>query len=117
MTEAAEATLYHNPRCSTSRQTLELLRSRDIEPRIVLYMEQPLTREAIAELIAAAGLSPRQAVREKEALFQELGLHDAGDEALLDAMAAHPRLLNRPFVTTAKGTRLARPVDAVLDIL
>lgn len=112
-----QTTLYHNPRCSTSRNTLALLRERGIEPRIVHYLEEPLTREAIAQLIAASGLSARQAIREKEELFQTLGLAQASDEALLDAMAAHPRLLNRPFVVTERGARLARPVEKVLEIL
>ncbi|MDO4704921.1 MAG: arsenate reductase (glutaredoxin) [Comamonadaceae bacterium] len=112
-----QATIYHNPRCSTSRNTLALLRERGIEPRIIHYLEDPLTREAIAQLIAASGLSARQAIREKEELFQTLGLTQASDEALLDAMTAHPRLLNRPFVVTERGARLARPVEKVLEIL
>lgn len=111
------ATIYHNSRCSTSRKTLELLRERGYTPEIVEYLKTPPSREAMAQLIADAGLSVRSAVREKEPLYQQLGLAAANDAALLNAMAAHPILLNRPFVVTAKGTRLARPIEAVEAIL
>ncbi|OFJ55768.1 arsenate reductase (glutaredoxin) [Mycolicibacterium grossiae] len=111
------AVVYHNPRCSTSRKTLELLRDNGIEPEVVQYLKTPPTREEIARLIADAGIDVRTAVRRREALYAELGLADASDERLLDAMAEHPILIERPFVTTAKGTRLARPVDAVREIL
>ncbi len=111
------ATIYHNPRCSTSRKTLQLLRDRGIEPAIVKYLETPPTRAELADLIARAGLTPRQAIRAKEALYKELGLADADDEALLDAMAEHPILIERPLVVTDRGVRLARPVENVEEIL
>lgn len=114
---AAAATIYHNSRCSTSRKALEMLQAHGLQPQVVEYLKTPLTRPQLAQLIAASGLTVREAVRTKEALYEELQLAQADDAALLDAMAAHPVLLNRPFVVTAKGARLARPVDALLDIL
>lgn len=114
---AAVATIYHNSRCSTSRKALELLQAHGLQPQVVEYLKTPLTRQQLAQLIAGSGLTVREAVRTKEPLYEELQLAQADDAALLDAMAAHPVLLNRPFVVTAKGTRLARPVDALLDIL
>jgi arsenate reductase len=109
--------IYHNPRCSTSRKTLDLLRDNGIEPEIVQYLVTPPSRAEIAELIREAGIDVRTAVRRREPLFAELHLDDASDDALLDAMAEHPILMQRPFVVTPKGTRLARPVDAVGEIL
>ena len=109
--------IYHNPRCSTSRKTLELLRDNGIEPTIVEYLKTPPSRAEIAELISDAGIDVRTAVRRRESLYAELDLAEADDDALLDAMAAHPILIERPFVVTPKGTRLARPVDAVREIL
>ncbi|MCB9441975.1 MAG: arsenate reductase (glutaredoxin) [Mycolicibacterium sp.] len=111
------ARIYHNPRCSTSRKTLELLRDNGIEPEIVLYLNDPPSRAELAALIADAGVDVRTAVRRKEALYRELRLDDLDDDALLDAMVANPILIERPFVVTAKGTRLARPIDAVDEIL
>ena len=111
------ATIYHNPRCSTSRKTLDLLRENGIEPEIVQYLKTPPTRAQIAAMIDAAGIDVRTAVRKREALYTELGLADASDDELLDAMAQHPILIERPFVVTDKGTRLARPIDAVREIL
>ncbi|THU00222.1 arsenate reductase (glutaredoxin) [Lampropedia puyangensis] len=111
------ATIYHNSRCSTSRKTLELLRAHGIEPTIVEYLKTPLTRPQLQALISASGLSVREAIRSKETIYQELQLDAANDEGLLNAVATHPVLLNRPFVTTAKGTRLARPVEKVLEII
>lgn len=111
------ATIYHNPRCSTSRNTLALLRENGEEPTVIDYLKTPPTREELAKLIADAGLTPAQAVRRKEKLFTELGLAEADDEALLDAMAEHPILIERPFVVTSKGTRLARPIQNVEEIL
>lgn len=113
------ATIYHNPACSTSRNTLALIREAGIEPAIIEYLRTPPTREALAKLIRDAGLTVQQAVREKEALFKELGLDAPGttDDQLLDAMEANPRLINRPFVVTARGTRLCRPIDLVREIL
>ena len=116
-TDAADsATIYHNPRCSKSRQALELLRDRGVEPTVVRYLDTPPTVDELRTLITDAGLTVRQAVRVKESEFTELGLLEASDEALL-AMVAHPRLIERPFVVTGKGTRLARPTSAVEDIL
>lgn len=111
------STIYHNPKCSTSRKTLELLRENGIEPTVVQYLKTPPTRAALATMIADAGIDVRAAVRKRESLYAELGLADASDDELLDAMAEHPILIERPFVTTSKGTRLARPIDAVREIL
>lgn len=109
--------IYHNPRCSTSRNTLQRLRDKGLEPEIVEYLKTPPTRSQLAKLIGDAGLTPREAIRAKEAVYAELGLEQATDDQLLDAMAANPILINRPFVVTEKGTRLARPIEAVDEIL
>ena len=111
------ARIYHNPKCSTSRKTLDLLRDNGIEPEIVLYLKTPPTRTELVELISDAGIDVRTAVRKREALYSELGLADASDDQLLDAMGEHPILIERPFVVTGKGTRLARPIDGVREIL
>lgn len=111
------AVIYHNPKCSTSRKTLDLLRENGIEPEVVQYLKTPPTRDEIAALIKAAGIDVRTAVRKRESLYAELGLADASDEELLDAMAENPILIERPFVVTDKGTRLARPIDSVREIL
>lgn len=113
----AESVIYHNPRCTTSRKTLELLRDNGIEPTVIQYLKTPPTRAELVAMIKAAGIDVRTAIRKREALYAELGLSDASDDELLDAMAEHPILIERPFVVTAKGTRLARPVDAVREIL
>ena len=114
-----DITIFHNTRCGTSRTTLDTIRAAGVEPRIVNYLEQPPSRDALKDLIARAGLSVRDAVRSKEALFVELGLDNPAttDDALLDAMVAHPILINRPFVVTPKGVRLCRPADLVHEIL
>lgn len=114
-----DITIYHNARCGTSRNALAAIREAGHEPQVVDYLATPLSREQLRELIAAAGLPVREAIRSKEAAFAELGLDapGTGDEALLDAMAAHPVLLNRPFVVTPKGTRLCRPYELVKEIL
>ena len=109
--------IYHNPRCSTSRKTLELLRNNGIEPTVIEYLKTPPSRAQLVELISAAGIDVRTAVRKRESLYDELNLAEAGDDELLDAMASHPILIERPFVVTPKGTRLARPIDAVREIL
>jgi len=109
--------IYHNPRCSTSRKTLDLLRDNGIEPEVVQYLKTPPTRAELVKMIKDAGIDVRTAVRRREALYGELGLADASDDELLDAMAEHPILIERPFVVTPKGTRLARPIDAVREIL
>jgi arsenate reductase len=112
-------TIYHNTRCSTSRNTLNLLKEHGIEPVVVDYLKYPPTRRQLREMIDAAGLTVRGAMREKEALFVEMGLGDAActDSQLLDAMLAHPILINRPFVVSDKGARLCRPIERVLEIL
>lgn len=114
-----EVTIYHNPECGTSRNTLAMIRNAGIEPTVVEYLRNPPSRSQLASMIAAAGLTVRQAMREKGAPFQELGLGNPalGDEQLLDAMMAHPILINRPFVITPLGTRLCRPSEVVLEIL
>lgn len=112
-------TIYHNPRCGTSRNTLAMIRNSGGEPVVIEYLKTPPSREKLVELIAAAGLGVRGIMRAKEALFTELGLADPAktDEALMDAMMAHPILINRPIVVTPLGTRLCRPSELVLDIL
>ncbi|WP_059017054.1 arsenate reductase (glutaredoxin) [Mycobacterium sp. M26] len=112
-----DSVIYHNPRCSTSRKTLDLLRENGIEPTVVEYLKTPPSRAEIATPISDAGIDVRTAVRKRESLYSELNLADADDDALLDAMAANPILIERPFVVTPKGTRLARPIDAVHEIL
>jgi arsenate reductase len=116
-TSSNSTVIYHNPRCSTSRKTLQLLRDHGIEPTVVEYLKTPPTRGQLADMIRDAGIEVRAAVRKTEAPYAELNLADAGDDDLLDAMAANPILIERPFVVTQKGTRLARPVDAVREIL
>lgn len=112
-------TIYHNPRCGTSRNTLAMIRNTGAEPNVIEYLKNPPTRETLVALIAAAGLGVRGIVRAKEAVFTELGLDDPAktDEELIDAMMAHPILINRPIVVTPLGTRLCRPSEEVLDIL
>lgn len=113
------AVIYHNPRCGTSRNTLALIRHAGIEPEVIEYLLTPPTRERLVELIAAAGLSVRGAIRSKEKPYLELGLDDASlsDDALLDAMLANPILIQRPLVQTELGTRMCRPSEVVLEIL
>lgn len=112
-------TIYHNPACGTSRNTLALIRNAGIEPTVIEYLHHPPARDPLRRMIAAAGLTVREVLREKGTPFQELGLSNPtlSDEQLLDAMLAHPVLINRPFVVTALGTRLARPSEVVLEIL
>ena len=112
-------TIYHNPACGTSRNTLALIRHGGIEPDIIDYLANPPSRVELMKMISDAGLTVREAIRQKGTPYLELGLDDPAltDEALLDAMLAHPILINRPFVVTPLGTRLARPSEAVLDIL
>jgi arsenate reductase (glutaredoxin) len=109
--------IFHNSRCGTSRTTLGLLRDAGHDPEVVDYLATPPTREQLREIIARAGLSVREAVRSKEALYGELGLDAVDDDALLDAMVANPILINRPFVITPKGVRLCRPSELVNEIL
>ncbi|MFM0170311.1 arsenate reductase (glutaredoxin) [Paraburkholderia sediminicola] len=112
-------TIYHNPECGTSRNTLAMIRNAGIEPTIIEYLKTPPTRERLVELISAAGLSVREALRQKGTPYAELGLDDPllGDNELLDAMLKHPILINRPFVETPQGVRLCRPSEVLLDIL
>lgn len=114
-----EITIYHNPSCGTSRNTLALIRAAGIEPKVIEYLREPPTREELATMIADADLSVREAIREKGTPYAELGLDnpDLTDDQLLDAMIGTPILINRPFVVTPLGTRLARPSEVVLDIL
>lgn len=114
-----DATIYHNPACGTSRNTLALIRHAGIEPTVIEYLHEPLTRDRLVELIAAAGLGVRDALRKKGTPYEALGLDDPTmtDEQLIDAMLAEPILINRPFVVTSLGTRLCRPSEVVLDIL
>lgn len=111
--------IYHNPACGTSRNTLALIRAAGIEPVVIDYLSNPPSRPELEKLISDAGLSVRQAIREKGTPYAELGLDnpDLTDSQLLDAMLQHPILINRPFVVTPMGTRLARPSELVLDIL
>ncbi|AFC42263.1 MULTISPECIES: arsenate reductase (glutaredoxin) [Mycobacterium] len=113
----ADTVIYHNPRCSTSRKTLDLLRDSGLEPEVVEYLKNPPSRAELVKMIRDAGIDVRTAVRKRESLYEELNLADATDEQLLDAMVEHPILIERPFVVTTKGTRLARPIDAVREIL
>lgn len=112
-----DAVIYHNPKCSTSRKTLDLLRDNGFEPTVVEYLKNPPSRDELVKMIRDAGIDVRTAVRKRESLYGELGLADATDDQLLDAMAEHPILIERPFVVTPKGTRLARPVEQVREIL
>ncbi|MER8958334.1 arsenate reductase (glutaredoxin) [Mesorhizobium sp. M0701] len=112
-------TIYHNPDCGTSRNTLAMIRQSGEEPEVVEYLKNPPSREKLVELIAAMGMTPRQLLREKGTPYAELGLGDPkwSDDEILDFMLAHPILINRPIVVTPLGTMLARPSEAVLDIL
>jgi arsenate reductase len=112
-------TIYHNPDCGTSRNTLAMIRQSGVEPEVIEYLKTPPSRDRIVALVAAAGLSLRDALRQKDTPYHELGLADPAktDADLLDAIEAYPVLLNRPFVETPIGTRLCRPSEVVLDIL
>jgi arsenate reductase len=114
-----DITIYHNPSCGTSRNTLALIRNTGIEPQVIEYLKNPPTREVLQDLIAKAGLTVREAIREKGTPYTDLGLDNPAlsDDALLDAMLAHPILINRPFVVTPEGVRLCRPSEMALDIL
>ncbi|MHA6683977.1 arsenate reductase (glutaredoxin) [Mesorhizobium sp. A556] len=112
-------TLYHNPQCGTSRNTLAMIRQSGEEPEVIEYLKNPPSRERLMELIAAMGLSPRGLLREKETPYGELGLADPKwtDDELIGFMLKHPILINRPIVVTPLGVVLARPSEAVLDML
>ena len=115
----SKVTIYHNPACGTSRNTLAMIRASGIEPEIIEYLINPPTREKLTALIANTGAGCRALLRKKGTPYDELGLHDASlsNDTLIDAMLAHPVLFNRPIVVTSKGTKLCRPSELVLDIL
>ena len=112
-------TIYHNPACGTSRNTLAMIRQSGEEPEVIEYLKTPPSRARLIELIAAMGIRPRDLLREKGTPYAELGLGDPkwSDDKLIDAMLEHPILINRPIVVTPLGTKLCRPSEAVLDIL
>ncbi|KYG21004.1 arsenate reductase [Bradyrhizobium sp. AT1] len=112
-------TIYHNPACGTSRNTLAMIRQSGVEPVVVEYLKTPPSRETLKELIAGLGIPVRALLREKGTPYRELGLDDPkwSDDELIDHMLAHPILINRPIVVTPKGTRLCRPSEAVIDLL
>lgn len=112
-------TIYHNPDCGTSRNTLAMIRQSGEEPEVIEYLKTPPSRERLVELIADMGITPRDLLREKGTPYGELGLGDTKwtDDELVDFMMAHPILINRPIVVTPLGTKLCRPSEAVLDIL
>jgi arsenate reductase (glutaredoxin) len=112
-------TIYHNPECGTSRNTLAMIRQSGEAPEVIEYLATPPSRERLQWLIQQAGLSVREAIRQKDTPYVALGLDDPSltDDQLLDAMLAHPILINRPLVVTPKGVRLCRPSELVLDIL
>lgn len=117
--DRADVTIYHNPACGTSRNVLGLIRNAGIAPVIIEYLKTPPTREQLVALIVRMGIPVRALLREKGTPYAELGLDDPtlSDEALLDAMMAHPILINRPIVVTARGVKLCRPSESVLDLL
>lgn len=112
-------TIYHNPKCGTSRNVLALIRNSSVEPEVIEYLKTPPTKARLAELVAATGQGVRALIREKGTPYAELGLADAkwSDDQLLDFMLAHPILINRPLVVTPLGVKLCRPSETVLDIL
>ncbi|MGB2722777.1 MAG: arsenate reductase (glutaredoxin) [Rhodococcus sp. (in: high G+C Gram-positive bacteria)] len=111
------ATIYHNPRCNTSRTALKLIEEAGVTPRVIRYLETPPTEDELRTLLADAGLEARQAIRTRESIYKELGLAGADADTLIAAMAQHPILIERPIVVTDKGTVLARPADKVLSVL
>ena len=116
---AVDIVIYHNPECGTSRNTLAMIRNAGIEPHVVEYLKTPPARPLLVELIDRAGMTPRELLREKGTPYAELGLGDTSlsDDALVDAMMAHPILINRPLVVSPLGVKLCRPSEAVLDLL
>lgn len=114
-----DVVIYHNPACATSRNTLGLIRNAGIEPHVIEYLKTPPARALLVQLIERMGITPRALLREKGTPYAELGLDDPSlpDEALIDAMLAHPILINRPIVVSPRGVRLCRPSEAVLDLL
>ncbi|MBF0891835.1 arsenate reductase (glutaredoxin) [Gluconobacter sp. LMG 1744] len=116
---AVDIVIYHNPECGTSRNTLAKIRNAGLEPHVVEYLKTPPSRALLVELIDRAGIRPRDLLREKGTPYAELGLGDTSlsDDALVDAMMAHPVLINRPLVISPLGVKLCRPSEAVLDLL
>jgi len=114
-----DITIYHNPKCGTSRNTLALIRNSGVEPRVIPYLQTPPTRAELVALMAALGTPVREVMRAKEAIYQELDLDNPKwtDDELIAFMLAHPILINRPIVVTPLGARLCRPSEAVLDLL
>lgn len=112
-------TIYHNTACGTSRNTLAIIREHGEEPRVIEYLKTPPTRKELIDLIKAMGITPRDLLRQKGTPYEELGLANPSldDKAIIDAMIAHPILMNRPIVVTPLGTRLCRPSETVLEIL
>ena len=116
---AVDIVIYHNPECGTSRNTLAMIRNAGIEPHVVEYLKTPPARALLVELIDRAGMRPRELLREKGTPYADLGLGDTSlsDDALVDAMMAHPILINRPIVVSPLGVKLCRPSEQVLDLL
>lgn len=114
-----KVTIYHNPACGTSRNTLAMIRASGVEPDVINYLKTPPDRETLCALIAAMQITPRQLLREKGTPYHDLGLADASltDEVIIETMLAHPILINRPIVVTNIGVRLCRPSEVVLEIL
>lgn len=112
-------TIYHNPACGTSRNTLAMIRQSGVEPEVIEYLKTPPSRPTLVKLIKAMGLKARELLRRKGTPYEELGLDDPkwSDDAIIDFMMSHPILINRPIVVTPKGTRLCRPSEVVLEIL
>ena len=119
MPEPFDVVIYHNPACGTSRNTLAMIRNAGLEPHVIEYLKTPPTRDLVRQLARRAGLAVRDLLREKGTPYADLNLGDASlsEDQLLDAVAAHPVLLNRPLVVTPRGVRLCRPSEAVLDLL
>jgi arsenate reductase len=116
---AREPTIYHNPNCGTSRKVLGILRETGTEPHVIEYLKTPPTRAELTHLLTSMGMTPRQLLRRKGTPFDELGLDDPAksDAQLIDAILAHPILMERPVVVTGKGTRVCRPAETVLELL
>jgi arsenate reductase len=115
----SKVVIYHNPKCGTSRNTLEMIRNAGIEPEVIEYLQTPPNRATLVKLLHDSGLAPRELIRSKEACFTELKLAESywADDQLIDFMVANPILINRPIVVTPRGTRLCRPSELVLDLL
>lgn len=119
MDPSPAVTIYHNPACGTSRNTLALIRGAGVEPEVIEYLKTPPERATLVDLLARAGMKPRELLREKGTPYAELGLGESHwtDAQLIDQMIAHPILINRPLVVTPRGVRLCRPSETVLELL